>query len=157
MMNCGKALVQRLSGFRGIRLGLIGASRVYHSDVVARSYCLTGTSGACNRRYSSTKTPIGRMKPTLSIVFTCNVCRTRQAKTMSKKSYQEGVVLIRCDGCENLHLIADNLGWFDDKKTNIVDILQKKQQDVTTLTDLDMLEMPDFDLVSKASQSEDKT
>jgi protein import protein ZIM17 len=32
--------------------------------------------------------------------------------------------LIRCEGCDNLHLIADNLGWFKDEKTNIEKIMQ---------------------------------
>lgn len=31
---------------------------------------------------------------------------------MSRKSYEEGVVLVRCPGCQNLHLIADRFGWF---------------------------------------------
>ncbi len=48
-----------------------------------------------------------------AIMFTCGVCDTRQARTFSKKSYEEGVVLIRCEGCDKLHLIADNLGWFE--------------------------------------------
>jgi len=35
------------------------------------------------------------------------------------------VVLIRCEGCDNLHLIADNLGWFRDERVNIEDILRE--------------------------------
>eukprot|EP00873_Tetraselmis_striata_P000931 jgi/Tetstr1/421195/TSEL_001101.t1 len=48
----------------------------------------------------------------MMMVFTCTVCETRAAKTMSRKSYEEGVVLVRCPGCQNLHLIADRFGWF---------------------------------------------
>ena len=50
------------------------------------------------------------------LAFTCKVCQTRNRKGFSRESYQQGVVLIRCDGCRNLHLIADNLGWFDGAK-----------------------------------------
>jgi protein import protein ZIM17 len=53
------------------------------------------------------------------MAFTCSKCETKQAKTFSKESYTQGVVLVRCDGCNNLHLIADNLGWFRDTKVNI--------------------------------------
>ena len=34
----------------------------------------------------------------------------------------QGIVLIRCDGCDKLHLIADNLGWFDNLGKNIESI-----------------------------------
>ena len=65
-------------------------------------------------------------KGLLMIMFTCNVCSHRQGRTFSKDAYDNGVVLIRCDGCDNLHLIADNLGWFRDDKVNI-EALMKEQ------------------------------
>ena len=59
---------------------------------------------------------LGKIKGTLYLEFTCNKCEYRSEKTISKQAYKDGVVLIRCDGCESIHLIADNLGWFRDEK-----------------------------------------
>lgn len=39
-------------------------------------------------------------------------------------------MLIRCDKCKSLHLIADNLGWFDDNKINIESILKEKLENI---------------------------
>lgn len=50
----------------------------------------------------------------LQISFTCNQCQTRSRKTFSRLAYQQGVVLVTCDGCKVRHLIADNLGWFQE-------------------------------------------
>ncbi|KAG5459291.1 MAG: DNL zinc finger-domain-containing protein [Olpidium bornovanus] len=44
---------------------------------------------------------------------------------MSKLAYTKGVVLIQCEGCSNRHLIADNLGWFRDKKVNVEDLVRE--------------------------------
>lgn len=27
--------------------------------------------------------------------------------------------MLRCAGCQNIHLVADNLGWFEDDPVNI--------------------------------------
>ncbi|KAL2548865.1 Zim17-type zinc finger protein [Forsythia ovata] len=48
----------------------------------------------------------------LAMIFTCKVCDTRSVKTVCRESYDKGVVVAKCDGCNNLHLIADRLGWF---------------------------------------------
>jgi hypothetical protein len=41
----------------------------------------------------------------LAIVFTCTVCETRSAKQISSQAYEEGVVLIKCPGCQVRFLI----------------------------------------------------
>lgn len=48
----------------------------------------------------------------LAALFTCGVCDTRVAKTFSRRSYEQGVVLVKCPSCNNLHVLADRLGWF---------------------------------------------
>ncbi|EAK87521.1 hypothetical protein [Cryptosporidium parvum Iowa II] len=48
----------------------------------------------------------------------CNVCNSKITKKFSKKAYNEGIVIIRCDNCKNHHLVSDKLGWFEDNKDN---------------------------------------
>ena len=72
------------------------------------------------------------------IMYTCvhKECNTKQARTFSKHSYTKGVVILRCEGCSELHLIADNLGWFDRESykkghaVNIERIMEEKGENV---------------------------
>ncbi len=74
----------------------------------------------------------------LFIRFDCKVCSTTNSKFMSKHAYTKGVVIIRCDGCQNLHLMADHLGWFDSQSPpgTIEDILKRsgKESEIKRLT-----------------------
>ncbi|XP_013417310.1 DNL-type zinc finger protein [Lingula anatina] len=74
---------------------------------------------------------LGQVKPRLAMVFTCKVCSTRAAKTFSKLAYEKGIVIIRCPGCESLHLIADNLGWFKHfEHRNVEEMLAARGEEV---------------------------
>jgi len=78
--------------------------------------------------------------PTLAIQFACTYqgcdledddAKRTVSKLISKRSYEQGIVLVKCP-CEKLHLIADNLGWFGDEK-NIEEILQARGDEVQRL------------------------
>ena len=71
---------------------------------------------ACAEGQDGNSGKLGDMKARMHIAFTCKVCGTRSAHDMSKIAYTQGVVLVRCPGCENQHLVADNLGWFGKDK-----------------------------------------
>uniref|UniRef100_A0A7C9DU81 DNL-type domain-containing protein n=2 Tax=Opuntia streptacantha TaxID=393608 RepID=A0A7C9DU81_OPUST len=65
----------------------------------------------------------------LALIFTCKVCETRSLKTCCRESYDKGVVVVRCSGCNNLHLIADRLGWFGEPGS-IEDLLAARGEGV---------------------------
>ncbi|VTZ66573.1 DNL-type zinc finger protein, putative [Plasmodium chabaudi chabaudi] len=71
-----------------------------------------------------------RNKEYMVLMFTCKICEKKSAKKFSKQAYNNGVVIIRCPQCSNLHLISDQLGWFQDGKTNIEQIIQEKGEKV---------------------------
>lgn len=65
----------------------------------------------------------------LAMIFTCKVCQTRSVKTVCRESYEKGVVVARCGGCNNLHLIADHLGWFG-QPGSVEDFLAARGEEV---------------------------
>ena len=68
-----------------------------------------------------------------ALQFTCTVCETKMLRKFTKSSYHHGLVIIRCDGCKNNHLIADNYGWFRDTPTTIEDIMREKGEEIKKL------------------------
>jgi len=56
---------------------------------------------------------VGKIERRLAIVYSCGVCSHRFTKSFSHHAYTKGIVIIKCPSCEKLHLIADNLGWFE--------------------------------------------
>jgi hypothetical protein len=76
---------------------------------------------------------IGPSQGDMVAAFTCTVCNTRSVKRFTKLSYTQGIVIVECPGCYNKHLLADNLGWFDDERVNIEEILRSKGEEVTRI------------------------
>ena len=76
-----------------------------------------------------------------TMVYTCSVCDTRAAKVISKQAYHHGTVLLRCPGCENLHLIADHLGQFEQKGWTVEEFLAERGAAVKRVASDDVLEL----------------
>ena len=77
---------------------------------------------------SADATPVNPRKD-LYMMFTCGVCETRAAKGFSRQAYENGVVIVRCPGCQSQHLVADHHGWFGDKGT-VEDFLRERGEGV---------------------------
>ena len=75
----------------------------------------------------------------LAIIFTCTVCDTRSAKKFSERSYRHGVVVVKCPGCQNHHLIADNLGFFEDDRWDVEKLAAERGDEINKVDDDNLL------------------
>lgn len=102
---------------------------------------------------TSNKKVLGKVEGKLKIMFTCGVCNYRNGKIISKLAYERGVIIIRCDGCKNNHLIADNLGWFADlqHRNNVEKLMAAKGETIKKIRNRDgyieVVEKAEFDLL----------
>ena len=60
------------------------------------------------------------------------MCNSRSERKISKQAYHNGVVLVKCPGCNKNHLVADNLKWFEDEPVNIETIMKRQGESVLT-------------------------
>lgn len=116
-----------------------------------------------NKEEDSNKHILGKVVGKLKVMFTCKKCNYRNGKVISKLAYEKGVVIIRCDGCKNNHLIADNLGWFEElkNKRNIEKILAAKGETVRKIQNdvdgyLEAVAKEEYDLIQHNKEREQR-
>ncbi|OAD52074.1 DNL-type zinc finger protein [Eufriesea mexicana] len=109
------------------------------------------------------KKVLGKLEKKLKVMFTCKKCNYRNGKVISQLAYEKGVVIIRCNGCKNNHLIADNLGWFEElkNKRNIEKILAAKGETVRKVQNdidgyIEIVAKAEFELVEHNKEREQR-
>lgn len=65
--------------------------------------------------------------------FTCNVCETPNAHSISRHAYTKGTVIVTCPGCNSTHLIADHLNWIEDDFKTLEQYMAKRGTPVRNL------------------------
>ncbi|KAL3650006.1 hypothetical protein CASFOL_006409 [Castilleja foliolosa] len=130
---------------------LAGVSRKFHpspssfSSIYIRG--LQSTAGATTQPIENPVIPVPKTNQTSSIVqqvnsklissekqdhamiFFCKSCNVRSVKIVCRDSYDKGVVIARCDGCNDLHLLVDRLGLVGEH-ASIEEFLAAHGQDV---------------------------
>ncbi|XP_078686023.1 uncharacterized protein LOC144918833 isoform X2 [Branchiostoma floridae x Branchiostoma belcheri] len=94
---------------------------------------VSNNQGALKEDVQGESASLGQVEPEkMQLIYTCKVCQTRSVKVISKVAYTKGVVIVKCSGCDNNHLIADNLGWFSQEqgRRNVAAVLAGREDQV---------------------------
>ncbi|XP_076295778.1 uncharacterized protein LOC143216523 [Lasioglossum baleicum] len=123
----------------------------------------TNFSNSPQDNHEDIKQPFAKFGGKLKLMFTCKKCNHRTSKFISKVAYEKGVVIVRCDGCKNNHLIADNLGWFAEMRNtkNIEKFLMLKGETVKRITNdvdgyVEVITKAEFDLLEHNRRNEER-
>ena len=106
-----------------------------------------------------------------TLVYTCNICETRNAISVSRVAWKEGLVIGKCMGCSARHMLADNAGLTDQTNSsrfsNVVNeaiargenVRRESLNDAEALADCGVELLPDgnVSLVARAGEETVKT
>lgn len=77
---------------------------------------------------------VGADRIGISFICTAENCNTRVVKSVRRRSYEKGTIVIQCPSCMKYHVVADNTGMYSSLtsgKINIEEIAKAKGQSVT--------------------------
>lgn len=166
ILRCGTRLVLTREPINLCQIPLISKDKLdvsLHKPIFKRMNTNLSKLSEENKEEDSNKHILGKVVGKLKVMFTCKKCNYRNGKVISKLAYEKGVVIIRCDGCKNNHLIADNLGWFEElkNKRNIEKILAAKGETVRKIQNdvdgyLEAVAKEEYDLIQHNKEREQR-
>ena len=166
ILRCGTRLVLTREPINLCQIPLISKDKLnvsLHKLTFIRMNTNLSELSEENKEEDSNKHILGKVVGKLKVMFTCKKCNYRNGKIISKLAYEKGVVIIRCDGCKNNHLIADNLGWFEElkNKRNIEKILAAKGETVRKIQNdvdgyLEAVAKEEYDLIQHNKEREQR-
>ncbi|XP_050594836.1 uncharacterized protein LOC126924424 [Bombus affinis] len=166
ILRCGTRLVLTREPINLCQIPLISKDKLnvsLHKLTFIRMNTNLSELSEENKEEDSNKHILGKVVGKLKVMFTCKKCNYRNGKIISKLAYEKGVVIIRCDGCKNNHLIADNLGWFEElkDKRNIEKILAAKGETVRKIQNdvdgyLEVVAKEEYDLIQHNKEREQR-